>query len=142
MNPRINIVTLGVKDVARSRSFYERLGLRASSSASNPQIAFFDLGGMVLALYGRNALAEDVGADKPGDGFTSTTLAQNLESKEAVNLAMQEAKAAGGRIVKPAQDTFWGGYSGYFADPDGHHWEIAWNPQFPLDEHGRIKLPE
>ncbi len=142
MEPRINIVTLGVKDVARSRAFYERLGFRASS-ASNPQIAFFDLSGLVLALYGRNALAEDVGGEKrPDEGFTSTTLAHNKESREAVNLTLQEAKAAGGRIAKPAQDTFWGGYSGYFTDPDGHHWEIAWNPHFPLDELGRIKLPE
>jgi predicted lactoylglutathione lyase len=141
MEPRINIVTLGVKDVARSRAFYERLGFRASS-ASNPQIAFFDLRGLVLALYGRNALAEDVGSEKPGDGFSGITLAQNKESREAVNLTLQEAKAAGGRIVTPAQETFWGGYSGYFADPDGHHWEIAWNPHFALDEQGRLKLPE
>lgn len=141
MDPRINIVTLGVKDVARSRAFYERLGFRASS-ASNPQITFFDLNGLVLALYGRNALAEDVSNEKPGEGFSSTTLAHNKESREAVNLTLQEAKAAGGRIVKPAQETFWGGYSGYFADPDGHHWEIAWNPHFPLDEMGRIRLPE
>jgi predicted lactoylglutathione lyase len=141
MDARINMVTLGVKDVARSRAFYERLGFRASS-ASNPQIAFFNLSGVVLALYGRNALAEEVSSEKPGEGFSSTTLAQNRPTREEVNLTLQEAKAAGGRIVKPAQDTFWGGYSGYFADPDGHHWEVAWNPHFPLDEAGRIQLPE
>lgn len=141
MDPRINMVTLGVKDVTRSRAFYERLGFRASS-ASNPQVAFFDLSGVVLALYGRNALAEEVNCEKLSEGFAGTTLAHNRESREAVNITLQEAKAAGGRIVKPAQETLWGGYSGYFADPDGHHWEIAWNPHFPLDENGRIKLPE
>lgn len=143
MEPRISLVTLGVQDVARSRAFYERLGWRAAAS-SNEQVAFFDLGGVVLSVFGRQALAEDAGASaeaRAATGFSGVALAHNVRDRAAVDGALAEAKAAGATIVKPAVETFWGGYAGYFADPDGHLWEIAHNPFWTLDEHGRVKLP-
>src|SRR5579885_3637377 len=127
MESRLNIVTLGVSDTARSRRFYEALGWKASS-ASQGDIVFFQLGGMVLALYSREALAEDATVAAAGSGFRGVTLAQNVRSKEEVARALKVAEAAGAKILKPAQDVFWGGHSGYFADPDGHLWEVAWNP--------------
>lgn len=141
MEPRISLVTLGVKDVARARRFYERLGFRASS-ASNEQVAFFQAGGMGLGLYGWDALAEDAQVASAGAGFRGVSVAQNVRRKEDVAAVLAEAEAAGGRIVKPAEDVFWGGHSGYFADPDGHLWEVAWNPGFALAEDGALKLPE
>ncbi len=141
MEPRISLVTLGVKDVARARRFYERLGFRASSS-SNEQVAFFQAGGMALGLYGWDALAEDAQVASAGAGFRGVSVAQNVRRKEDVAAVLAEAEAAGGRIVKPAEDVFWGGHSGYFADPDGHLWEVAWNPGFALAEDGALKLPE
>jgi catechol 2,3-dioxygenase-like lactoylglutathione lyase family enzyme len=141
MDPRINLVTLGVADVARSRAFYERLGWRASK-ASVASTAFFQLGPTVLSIFGRGALAEDAGVSDAPCGFSGVALAQNCRSKGDVDAALKTAQAAGGRIVQPARDTAWGGYSGYFADPDGHLWEVAWNPHFALDEEGRLKLPK
>ncbi|MDR3500098.1 MAG: VOC family protein [Parvibaculum sp.] len=140
MEPRISLITLGVADVARSRRFYEALGWRASS-ASQEGVAFFQAGGMALALFGREALAEDAGLADAGSGFGGIALAQNMRTQEAVDQLMAEAERAGARIVKPAQKVFWGGYSGYFADPDGHLWEIAWNPGFALDADGSLRLP-
>ena len=140
MEPRISIVTLGVSDLARSRAFYERLGFKAST-VSNEHAAFFQAGGMALALYPRKALAEDAHLPDGGGGFGGITLAHNVRRKEDADALLAEAEAAGGRILKPAQDVFWGGYSGYFADPDGHPWEVAWNPFFPLDETGNLMLP-
>jgi catechol 2,3-dioxygenase-like lactoylglutathione lyase family enzyme len=134
---RLSLVTLGVEDVPRARRFYEALGLRASS-ASQPEVAFFDVGGAVLALWGRTSLAEDARTPMLGHG---ASLARNLGSKAEVDAAMEAARKAGARILKPAEDTFWGGYSGYFADPDGHPWEVAWNPHWPLDAEGRVRLP-
>ncbi|WP_435360547.1 VOC family protein [Haloarchaeobius sp. DFWS5] len=134
MNPRISIVTLGVADLARSTEFYrDGLGLPARDD-DNDGIAFFELAGAWLALYPWDALAEDATVSPEGSGFRGVTLAHNVASKDAVDAALDEAAAAGGTIVKPAQDVFWGGYSGYFADPDDHLWEVAWNPGFPLDE--------
>ncbi|MHA1537516.1 MAG: VOC family protein [Alphaproteobacteria bacterium] len=141
MEQRLGIVTLGVRDMARARAFYERLGWRASS-ASNESVAFFDAGGVVFGLYGREALAEDAGVSAKGSGFEGITLAHNARSRDGVDAVIAEAGAAGATVVKPAEDTFWGGYSGYFADPDGHLWEVAWNPHFPFDEAGRIVLPD
>lgn len=145
MEQRVNIVTLGVADLARSRAFYQRLGW-VESSAGNDSIAFFQAGGAVLALFGHDALAEDAGVPVPpvppgGPGFRGITLAHNVRSRDAVGATLAEAQAAGARLVKPAQDAFWGGHSGYFADPDGHLWEVAWNPFLPLDEAGNLTLP-
>ncbi len=141
IEPRLNIVTLGVADVAKARRFYETgLGWKASS-ASQGDIVFFQLGAMVLALYPREALAEDAGAGPAGSGFAGITLAYNVRSKQEVAGFLNVAKAAGGKIVKPAQDVFWGGHSGYFADLDGHLWEVAWNPHFELNERGEVVLP-
>ena len=115
------------------------------SSASQEAIAFIDAGGVVLGLYHYDALADDAQLDDapraPAGAFEGITLAHNVGSKQAVDKVLAEAVAAGGRLLKPAQDVFWGGYSGYFADPDGHAWEVAWNPFFAMDRTGRIKLP-
>jgi catechol 2,3-dioxygenase-like lactoylglutathione lyase family enzyme len=141
MDARLNIVTLGVADLKRSRDFYEHgLGWKASSISSG-EIAFFQLGGIVLALYPTDALAADALQEPKGTGFRGVTLAQNVAAKEEVAAVLRHAEQAGGRVVKPAQDVFWGGHSGYFADPDGHLWEVAWNPHFALDERGEVILP-
>lgn len=142
---RINLVTLGVADVGQSRAFYESLGFAASGFESS-DVAFFDMNGTVLGLYGQAALAEDAGVSEDGindDGsrFRGTSLAINLASKSEVDDALAFAQSCGGRIVQPARDVFWGGYSGYFADPDGHLWEIAYNPLMVLDEKGQMTLP-
>lgn len=139
MEPRISLVTLGVRDIVLSRRFYETLGWRASPT-SNENVVFFQAGGMALGLYGREALADDAQLTL-GSGFGGVTLAQNMRSRAEVDGVLAEVAAAGGRILKPAQDVFWGGYSGYFADPDGHAWEIAWNPFFTLETDGRLTLP-
>ncbi|HYD70389.1 VOC family protein [Azospirillum sp.] len=140
MQPRLSLVTLGVADVARSRAFYERLGFVASST-SNANVAFFQAGGTVLALFGRAALAQDATVPEQGSGFRGVTLAHNVATKDEVAAVLAEAVAAGATLVKPAQDVFWGGHCGYFADPDGHLWEVAWNPFFPLDADGNVTLP-
>jgi uncharacterized protein len=141
MDAQLNIVTLGVSDFGRARKFYETgLGWKASL-ASQGDIAFFQLGGMVLALYPRDLLAKDATVNPAGSGFSGITLAQNVRKKEDVAKILEIAERAGGKIVKPAQDVFWGGHSGYFADPDGHLWEIAWNPHFKLNERGEVELP-
>jgi len=139
MEQRLSLVTLGVADVARSRAFYERLGWRAAP-VSTDAIAFFDLGGWALALYGRAALAGDARVPAAGRGFSGITLAHNVRSPAEVDAILREAVAAGGALVKPAERAFWGGHSGHFADPDGHLWEVAHNPFFPLDERGRMSL--
>jgi predicted lactoylglutathione lyase len=142
MQPRISLITLGVADLARARRFYEAgLGWKASA-ASNDNVVLIQLaGGVGLGLFSRSALAEDAHIAEAGSGFGGITLAQNLPSKEAVDHAMRSAIAAGGKLLKKPRDVFWGGYSGYFADPDGHAWELAWNPFFPLSADGGITLP-
>lgn len=140
MEPRLTLVTLGVGDVGRARAFYERLGFVASS-AGNADVAFFPAGGVVLALFGRAALAADATVADGAPGFSGVALAHNVASEAEVEAVLAQAAAAGGRVVKPAQRAFWGGYSGYFADPDGHLWEVAHNPGFPLDGEGRLRLP-
>ena len=140
VEPRLNIVTLGVADVEKARKFYEGLGWKASS-ASQGDIVFFQLGAMVLALYPRGLLAEDAGVEAAGSGFPGITLAYNVRAKQEVAGFLDVAKAAGGNIVKPAQDVFWGGHSGYFADLDGHLWEVAWSPHSELNERGEVVLP-
>lgn len=146
MEPRISLLTLGVDDVARARAFYEKMGFVASS-ASTGEVAFFPAGGVVLAVFGRAALAKDAGvpdagsrdAEKPA--FSALALAHNVRTEEEVPAVLAAAEAAGGSIVKPAERAFWGGVSGYFSDPDGHLWEVACNPSFPLDAEGRVMLP-
>jgi len=140
MEQRLNIVTLGVRDVPASRAFYERLGWKASSVGA-PAIAFFQCGGTILALYGKADLAKDAGLPAEGGGFGGVTLAQNVRGKAEVDAVLAGAQKAGGRILAPAEDKFWGGYSGYFADPDGYPWEVAWNPGFTLGDDGSVVLP-
>jgi hypothetical protein len=140
MEPRLTLVTLGVEDVPRARKFYERLGF-AAAGPSGDSVAFFPAGGVVLALFGRQDLAKDATLSDSRPGFSGVALAHNVRSEQEVEALLAEAVAAGGRIVKPAQRAFWGGTSGYFADPDGHLWEVAHNPGFPLDAEGRIELP-
>lgn len=141
LEPRISIVTLGVADLPRARAFYEALGFRASA-ASQATIAFFQLGGLVLALYPRAALAADAVVPDTPPGFSGVTLAHNCRTEADVDAAIAHAVACGAKLQKSAHKTFWGGYSGYFADPDGHLWEVAHNPFFPLDAEGRVTLPQ
>ncbi|HUA14845.1 MAG TPA: VOC family protein [Verrucomicrobiae bacterium] len=140
MEQRISIVTLGVADLKRSWEFYERMGWRPSKAGSDA-IVFFQAGGMALALYPRQELAKDANLAAEGQGFRAITLAYNARSREDVDAVLQEAQGAGARILKPAQEVFWGGYSGYFADPDDFLWEVAWNPFFPLSDKGELQLP-
>jgi hypothetical protein len=141
MDQRLSLVTLGVADVAASTAFYGRLGWKPSS-ASNDSVTFYQLGGIALGLYGREALAEDAHIDSAGTGFGGITLALNMRTREEVDAVLAEAEAAGAAILKPAQDVFWGGYSGYFADIDGHAWEVAWNPGFEITATGAVVLPK
>jgi len=141
MEQRISIITLGVADLKRSREFYERLGWR-KSLAKTEGIVFFQAGGMALALYPRYELAKDANIAADGQGFSGISLAYNARNREEVDAVLVEAKAAGARILKPGQEAFWGGYSGYFSDPDGFVWEVAWNPSFPISEDGSIQIPD
>ncbi len=139
MEPRLSLITLGVRDVARSRAFYEALGFKAGK-ASQESVTFLDAGGVVLGLYGRAALAEDATVADSAPGFSGVALAHNARSEADVDAVLAEAVAAGGNLVKPAGTVFWGGYSGYFSDPDGHLWEVAYNPYFKLGADGRVEL--
>lgn len=138
--PRVHLVTLGVRDVAASTRFYETIGL-TKSSASNEHISFFQLGPVVLSVFGREALAKDAHVPADSHGFSSITLAWNLVSEAAVDEAYERMVEAGASRVKPPQIAEWGGYSGYVADPDGHLWELAYNPHFPFDTVGALSLP-
>jgi catechol 2,3-dioxygenase-like lactoylglutathione lyase family enzyme len=141
MEPRLNIVTLGVYDLSRSVAFYrDGLGWPQSGASVN-DFAIFKLStGTALALYPRHLLAEDVNLPD-GSGFGGITLAHNVPEKAAVDLVLAQAVAAGGMVLKAAQEAVWGGYSGYFADPDGYPWEVAWNPFFVLSD-GQLDLPD
>ncbi len=140
-SPRPTVVTLGVSDLARSRRFYcDGLGFSASS-ASNDHIVFLDTGGVVLALYPRDLLAKDAQVSPKGSGFGGITVARNVGAKAELDAALEAARMAGAKILKLAQEAFWGGYSGYFADPDGHPWEVTYNPHWKLDAAGRVVLP-
>jgi catechol 2,3-dioxygenase-like lactoylglutathione lyase family enzyme len=130
MEPRISFVTLGVSDLKRATRFYQE-GLGLPRLESPPGISFFDLGKTWLALYPRDLLAANAGAPAAGSGFSGFTLAHNVRSEAEVDKLLEEVTAVGGRMVKRGQPADWGGYSGYFADPDGFLWEVAWNPYFP-----------
>ncbi len=139
MEQRLSVITLGVADLPRSRGFYEQgLGWTVGSAAE--QVVFFELNGLILSLYPREALAMDAGVAAEGRGFAGIALAHNVRRRQEVDEVLAEAERAGGRIAKPAQATFWGGYSGYFADPDGHLWEVAHNPFWELDVAGNVSL--
>jgi uncharacterized protein len=142
MSPNITLITLAVADVAKATAFYERLGFVRSKRASQDSVSFFQAGQLVLALWSRDAQIEDAEAKDLWTGNGGMCLAQNLASEADVDTAMASAEAAGARILKAAAKTFWGGYNGYFADPDGHLWEVAFNPFWPLDAAGRVTLPE
>ena len=138
MEQRVSVITLGVADLERARGFYEALGWH---SGTDPEldVAFFQAGGMVFAVWGRDKLAEDSGVEDPG-GWGGVTLAHNVRSPEEVDAVLAEAEAAGARIARPAGETFWGGYSGVFVDPDGHPWEVAYHPRWTLAEDGSVHL--
>jgi catechol 2,3-dioxygenase-like lactoylglutathione lyase family enzyme len=141
MEARVSLITLGVADLARARAFYEQLGFKASSAGGGDGVVFFQLGGLALSLFPRENLASDAKQSAEGSGFRGITLAHNVRTREEVAQVIGEAIAAGGRLVKASEEAFWGGQSGYFADPDGHLWEVAWNPFFPLAEDGSLTLP-
>lgn len=142
MKPRINLITLGVADVAASRCFYQRLGFTASP-AGNDDVCFFDANGVVFAIFGHEALARDAHVASPHapPSFRGVSLAWNARDEAEADAIMAHALACGATLVKPPEKVFWGGYSGYFADLDGHLWEVAHNPFFPLNAQGRIDLP-
>jgi uncharacterized protein len=129
VKPRISMITLGVSDLEKSVRFYEE-GLGFPRMESPPEVAFFTLNGTWLGLYGRESLAEDAGIPPDGSGFNGIALAHNVESEAEVDAVLAQAVAAGAQLVKPARKVFWGGYAGYFADPDGYLWEVAHNPLF------------
>jgi len=137
MEQRISLITLGVADVARAKAFYEQLGWQGQEIE---ETVFFQAGGLALVLWGRDKLAADAGVE--GLGACAMTLAQNVRSRAEVDEVIATAAAAGATVTKPARETFYGGYAGYFADPDGHLWEIAWNPGFTLAEDGTLTVPD
>jgi predicted lactoylglutathione lyase len=140
MEQRLSLVTLGVSDLARSRQFYERLGWRGQETE---ETVFFQAGGMAVVLWGRDKVADDAGVSDTGsDGFGGITLAQNVRSREEVDEILTAATDAGAGITQEPRETFYGGYAGFFTDPDGHVWEIAYNPGFTLDAEGALTLPD
>jgi predicted lactoylglutathione lyase len=142
MSPQLTLITLGVEDVAKATAFYEKLGFVRSKKASEASVSFFRAGSVVLALWSREAQKQDANAGKLWTGNGGIVVAQNVASEAEVDAMMAKAEAAGAKILKPAAKTFWGGYDGYFADADGHVWEVAFNPFWPLDDDGRINLPD
>lgn len=136
---RVSLITLGVRDLIRARKFYEALGWKPAEST--PAVVFFQMPGMALGLFGLKDLAEDQGVKEVTLGTGAITLAQNFASAEDVDAAFAAAVATGGTAVKPPSRTYWGGYSGYWADLDGHVWEVAMNPFWPLAEDGTLTLP-
>jgi len=139
MEQRVSLITLGVEDLRRARAFYEGLGWQ-TNAAPQDDVVFFQAGGMVVALWGRARLAEDSGVeDAPGWG--GITLAYNTRSPAEVDEVIEQARAAGGRIVREPGETFWGGYSAAFTDPEGHPWEVAHNPRWTVADDGSVSLP-
>jgi len=140
MKPRLNVVTLGVADLPRSRQFYADAFGWQPTPGSDENIVFFNHGGIVLGLYPMGGLAEDAGVPAERSGFSGITLAINTTTREELDELHQKALAAGAKSLIAPRDTFWGGYDSYFADPDGHHWEIAWAPFWEFDEQGSLRM--
>ena len=138
MEQRLSLITLGTRDLARARAFYEGLGWHTNAGPDD-DVVFFQAGGMVVALWGRDQLAEDSGVED-GGGWGGVTLALNFGSAEEVDAAIEDARAAGAAIVREPAETFWGGYSGVFLDPEGHPWEIAHNPRWTVTDDGGVRL--
>ena len=140
MEQRISLITIAVEDLARARAFYEHLGWRGQEVE---QTVFFQAGGMAVVLWGREQLADDAGVPvNPPVPFGGIALAHNVRTPEDVDAVLAAAREAGGTITRPAQTTFYGGYAGYFADPDGHLWEVGYNPGFTLEADGSLTLPD
>jgi catechol 2,3-dioxygenase-like lactoylglutathione lyase family enzyme len=139
MEQRLSLVTLGVRDLGRARAFYEALGW-TSGAAPDDDVVFFQAGGMIVALWGRDQLTEDSAVEDSG-GWGGVTFAYNTRSPAEVGAVIEEARAAGARIGREPGETFWGGYSGVFVDPDGHPWEIAHNPHWTVADDGSTRLP-
>lgn len=140
MEQRISLITLGVADVPRARTFYERLGWQGQEVE---ETVFFQAGGLALVLWGREKLAGDAGIDDgTAGGSGGVTLAHNVRSQAEVDALLADAADAGAEITRAARETFYGGYAGYFRDPDGHVWEVAYNPGFPLGADGSITVPD
>ena len=137
---RVTLITLGVADLDRAKAFYGALGW--SPAQEQEGVAFYQLNGLALGLFGRAALAEDQGRAGAELGTGAITLAQNFVTIEEVDAAFAAALAAGATVLKRPEKVFWGGYSGYYADPDGHVWELAMNPFWPLAEDGSLTLPD
>jgi hypothetical protein len=138
MEQRVSLITLGVSDLASARRFYEALGWKTGAAPAD-DVVFFQTGGMIVALWGRDQLAEDSGVDD-GGGWGGVTLAYNVRSPEEADAVIEEARRAGAHIAREPAKTFWGGYSGVFVDPDGHPWEVAHNPNWTLDADGSVRL--
>jgi catechol 2,3-dioxygenase-like lactoylglutathione lyase family enzyme len=138
MEQRLSLVTLGVRDLARARAFYEALGW-TTNAAPDDDVVFFQAGGAIVSLWSREQLADDSGVEDSG-GWGGVTLAHNVRSPAEVDAVLAEADAAGATILRSGAPTFWGGYSGAFADPDGHPWEVAHNPHWTLDADGSVRL--
>jgi predicted lactoylglutathione lyase len=138
VDQRLSLVTLGVRDLARARRFYEALGW-TSGAAPEDDVVFFQAGCMIVALWGRDQLAEDSGVEDSG-GWGGITPAYNARSAEEVDTVLAEAEAAGATIPRSGAATFWGGYSGVFVDPEGHPWEVAHNPHWTIEDDGAVRL--
>jgi len=139
MEQRLSIITLGVADLKRSRAFYDALGWKVASEEQAEQIVAYDLISMTLCLYPLDKLGEDAKIKVNHQEYSTITLAYNVRSEEEVDAALAEAVKAGGKLIKTAEKVFWGGYSGYFADPDGNLWEVAFNPFAPLGPDGEFR---
>lgn len=139
MEQRVSVITLGVADLQRARDFYVG-GLGWEPVLELDEVVFFQLNGIVLGLFRLTDLLKDaqLEADDPAGRVGGSALGYNVRERDQVDPVIERAVAAGGRLIKPGQDAFWGGYSGYFADPDGHLWEVAWNPPWPIDEDGNV----
>lgn len=139
MEQRVSCITLGVTDIPKATKFYEDMGF-ARHASSNKMISFFQMNGLVFGLFGREALADEAAKGAQGSGFGNIALAYNTRSKEEVEATLRAAVEAGATVEQEAHDTFWGGYAGYFADPDGHRWEVAWNEGWPISDEGYVSL--
>jgi catechol 2,3-dioxygenase-like lactoylglutathione lyase family enzyme len=139
MEQRLSLITLGISDLDRARKFYEALGWKTGAEEAD-DVVFFQAGSMVVALWGRDKLAED-SAVTDGGGWGGVTLAYNTRSPEEVDKVIEEARTAGATIGREPDETFWGGYSGVFIDPDGHPWEVAHNPRWTVGDDGSVTLP-